>query len=157
MVLASPAPVLTVPGPQFAVFGSTLTFNVTASSSSGALVYLSSDKLPAGATFNRTSGRFIWTPKRSQQGTWNISFTATDQNHNAAPGEVSIEVGDGTPKIDRIVHSATNSSEAVCTAGSLAAIYGAWLSTDVASDPTGAEALRIGWGQGVVRRKKPTR
>jgi len=144
MVLASPLPVLTVPGPQFAVFGSTLSFNVTASSGTGALVYLSSNQLPTGATFSRSSGRFIWAPKRSQQGSWSISFTATDQNHNAALGEVSIEVGDGTPKIDRIVHSATNSSAAVCTAGSLAAIYGAWLSTGVASDPTGASFALAG-------------
>jgi uncharacterized protein (TIGR03437 family) len=144
VVLASPKPVLTVPGPQFAVFGSTLSFDVTASSGAGALVYLSSDKLPTGATFNRSSGRFIWTPKRSQQGSWSISFTATDQNHNAAPEEVNVEVGDGTPKIDRIVHSSSNSSATVCTAGSLAAIYGAWLSTDVASDPTGASLVLAG-------------
>jgi uncharacterized protein (TIGR03437 family) len=144
MVLASPLPVLTVPGPQFAVFGSPLSFNVTASSGTGALVYLSSNQLPTGATFSRSSGRFIWTPKRSQQGSWSISLTATDQNHNAALGEVSIEVGDGTPKIDRIVHSATNSSSAVCTTGSLAAIYGAWLSTGVASDSTGASFALAG-------------
>jgi uncharacterized protein (TIGR03437 family) len=144
MVLASASPVLTVPGPQFAFNGSTLSFNVSATSATGAAIYLSSGTLPAGALFNRSSGRFIWTPKRSQQGTWTISFTATDQNHKAAPGEVSIEVGDGTPKIDRIVHSATNSSEAVCTTGSLAAIYGAWLSTSVASDPTGASFALAG-------------
>jgi uncharacterized protein (TIGR03437 family) len=69
---------------------------------------------------------------------------ATDQNHNTAPGQVSIEVGNGTPKIDRIVHSATNSSAVACTAGSLAAIYGAWLSTGVASDPTGASLALAG-------------
>src|SRR4029077_8433101 len=69
MVLASPLPVLTVPGTQFAVYGSTLSFNVTASSATGTAIYLTTDKLPPGATFNRSSGRFIWIPKKAQQGT----------------------------------------------------------------------------------------
>jgi len=144
IVLANPTPVLTVPGGQLALYGSKLSFNVTAASSSGAAIYLSSARLPAGAFFNRSTGGFVWTVSQSQKGSWSVPFTVTDQNRNAATGAVSIEVGDGAPKIDRMVHAATNSSQLVCAAGSLAAIYGAWLSTGVASDPTGANIALAG-------------
>jgi uncharacterized protein (TIGR03437 family) len=143
-VNAKPTPVLTVPGRQLAIYGSKLSFNVTAASGLGATLYLSAPNLPSGAFFNGGSGAFAWTPNSSQKGSWTISFSAIDLHGNTATKTVSIEVGDGRPKIERVVQAAGNASGLVCIPGSLAAIYGTWLSSSVASDPTGGSITLAG-------------
>jgi uncharacterized protein (TIGR03437 family) len=143
-VNAKATPVLTVPGRQLAIYGSRLSFNVTASSGLGNTLYLSTASLPQGAFFNGSSGTFVWTPNFSQKGSWTISFSAIDLHGNTATKSVSIEVGDGKPKIDRVVQAAGNASGPVCIPGSLAAIYGSWLSSSVASDPTGGSLALTG-------------
>ena len=107
---ANPTPVLTVPGRQLAIYGSRLSFNVTAASGLGATLYLSAPSLPSGAFFNGSSGAFAWTPDFSQKGSWTVSFTAIDLHGNTATKTVSIEVGAGRPKIERVVQAAGNST-----------------------------------------------
>src|SRR5439155_120713 len=43
-----------------------------------AITYGFSGSLPAGATFDVPTGHFQWTPSYGQAGTYNVTFTATD-------------------------------------------------------------------------------
>jgi len=73
-------PSLTVPGPQATTETISLTFSVTASDSDipANTISLSASGLPPGSTFNSTTGIFGWTPTQGQAGTYNVTFTATD-------------------------------------------------------------------------------
>jgi hypothetical protein len=41
---------------------------------------LSASGLPEGASFDPATGRFTWTPREDQQGTFTVTFTATDDD-----------------------------------------------------------------------------
>jgi uncharacterized protein (TIGR03437 family) len=73
------APVLTVPGAQTVQPGQTLNFTVSATDADTgqALTYAASN-LPSGASFNTTTRQFSWTPAATQTGTYNVTFTVTD-------------------------------------------------------------------------------
>ncbi len=80
------APVVAVPGDQSVNEGSPLTFPVSSSDPdvpANALT-LNSTGLPAGASFPTATGTgsanstFSWTPASGQAGTYNVTFTATD-------------------------------------------------------------------------------
>ena len=143
-VLAGPRPVLNAPEQQAARYGSKLSFDVVAASGSGLPVRLSTGSLPDGASFDPASGRFEWTPTQSQRGKRDLVFEATDQNNGSATAHTIIDVGAGTPAIDAVLHSATGSRDRVCAAGSLASIYGNWLSEDTAMDASGASLALAG-------------
>jgi photosystem II stability/assembly factor-like uncharacterized protein len=77
------APVLTVPGAQMVDEGALLQFPVTAADvDGGQTLTLSAANLPTGASFNVETGVFSWTPGFTQQGTYTVNFTVTD---NGAP------------------------------------------------------------------------
>ena len=77
-------PVLATIGNRSVNLGNTLTFTVSATDAdSGDVVTLSTDTLPANATFTQTSGNpasgtFTFTPNSSQTGTHRINFVARD-------------------------------------------------------------------------------
>jgi hypothetical protein len=74
-------PVLSLPGPESVVVGSTLTFTVTATApnTTTGVALGTSGTLPQGASFNPATGVFTFTPVAADAGmTFDINFTATD-------------------------------------------------------------------------------
>ena len=75
------APILTAIGPQSVDEGQLLTFGISATDPDGTIQSLTATNLPANATFvdnGGGNGTFSFTPDFTQQGTYNVTFTATD-------------------------------------------------------------------------------
>ncbi len=139
------APLITVPGPQVGTTGKQLSFTVSASDPGGLTIVLSADNLPNGATFDANSGNFAWTPDDSQQGTYDVTFTATNSASTATSAHVSILVDSGKPIITSIRNGATQGQPA-CAPGAVASLAGRWLSSSVqpASDSSGGSMQLAG-------------
>jgi len=60
------------------VFGTPVTFSVSATDPDGDPVTYAATGLPAGASFDPETRTFTWTPTEAQVGTHTITFTATD-------------------------------------------------------------------------------
>jgi len=93
-------PVLVVPGTETVTIGSTLTFRVSATDPDlpNAILTLSVTGRPTGSTFDSSTGTFSWTPKTGEEGTYVMTFKATD---NGTPQmsnikTVSVQVADQT-------------------------------------------------------------
>jgi len=74
-------PVLSVPGPQVVNELTTLNFSVNATDPDipANIITLSASGLPAGSTFDPSTGQISWTPSEAQgPGDYNITFVATD-------------------------------------------------------------------------------
>lgn len=95
------APEITNPGPQEVLEGEELSFDVTATDPDNNSVTLSVTDVPAGATFNGTS--FVWTPDNDQEGTYTLSFTATDDGVPAESSTIGvvITVGDSPTPVEQ--------------------------------------------------------
>ena len=86
-------PTISVPGPQTAVVGQTLTFTVTADDADGDDVTLSASNVPENASFDADTGVFTFTPEASQAGqTFTVTFTATDPHGASVSADVPIRV-----------------------------------------------------------------
>ncbi|MBI3996332.1 MAG: S8 family serine peptidase [Candidatus Omnitrophica bacterium] len=72
-------PVLQPIGNQTVVAGQLLSFTVTASDPDGDALTLSATNLPAGSSFDPSTGLFSWTPSSSQAGTYpGVHFEVSD-------------------------------------------------------------------------------
>jgi PKD repeat protein len=78
----APSPLtLALPGNRTVTSGAWINFTVTGTSSNPArTVTLSVSQLPAGATFDPSTGVFSWRPSGSQTGYYTITFIATDDS-----------------------------------------------------------------------------
>lgn len=85
-------PVLDPLGNQNVLKNQLLQFTVSATDSDNDPITYSADSLPAGATFDPTSGTFTWTPDSSQTGIYQITFTATDARGQSASAATLISV-----------------------------------------------------------------
>src|SRR5262249_45805040 len=130
------APVLKVPGMQFARFGSPLQFKVSGVDPLDLPVQLKAAQLPTGAIFDPVGGRFEWTPNASQAGKYQIVFTASNGAGKSSMAEVVIEVGSGAPAL---------TGTAACSPGAIGTLHGKWLAEgdQTFSDPSG-KALALG-------------
>jgi hypothetical protein len=73
------APNLNTIGSKSVIEGKTLEFTVSAVDPDGNPLTYSASNLPAGASFNTSSGVFSWTPVTGQTGTYkNVRFSASD-------------------------------------------------------------------------------
>jgi acid phosphatase len=93
-------PTLSVPGNQTIIARTWINFTVMAASlNTGGVVTLSATGLPAGASFNQTTGVFSWEPSSSQTGSYTIVFTATDSSYPSAPTSkpMAIQVNQAAP------------------------------------------------------------
>ena len=93
-------PTLTLPGNQTVVAGTWINFTITAASLNiGGTISLSASGLPAGASFNQTTGAFSWKPSSNQAGAYMIVFTATDRDDPSTPTNkpMEIQVNQATP------------------------------------------------------------
>jgi PKD repeat protein len=91
-VLANP-PTLTIPGNQTIIAGTWINFTVRAASvNTGGTIALSATGLPAGATFDQTTGVFSWKPSASQTGSYIVIFTTTDGSDPSSPTSKPMEI-----------------------------------------------------------------
>jgi hypothetical protein len=93
-------PTLSVPGNQTIIATKWINFTITAASlNAGGVVTLSAIGLPAGASFNQTTGAFSWKPSSSQTGSYTIVFTATDSSYPSTPTSkpMAIQVNQAAP------------------------------------------------------------
>jgi len=72
------APVITSISNVTVKIGENLNFTVKASDTDGDSLTYSASGLPTGATLNNKSGLFSWTPTAGQEGTYKITFKASD-------------------------------------------------------------------------------
>ena len=70
------APVLDLIGDKAVDENTVLSFNVFASDEDGDIITYSAIGIPPGASFNRNSGTFLWTPGYSAAGTYYVKFIA---------------------------------------------------------------------------------
>jgi len=87
-------PKLTVPGSKSAIGGETVSFSVSATDEDKENLTLSAKDLPAGASFEASSGKFSWTPAEVTSGSFKVTFTVTD-GIDSVEDSVSISI---TPK-----------------------------------------------------------
>jgi VCBS repeat-containing protein len=90
-------PVLVNPGNKSVAEGQPLTFVLSATDPDGQNVTYSSESLPTGATLNATTGEFLWTPGAEQEGNYQVTFKATEDNGPASLSDeetINISVGD---------------------------------------------------------------
>jgi uncharacterized protein (TIGR03437 family) len=132
-VANSAAPVVQLPGKQFARFGQTLRFHVSAADAWGLPVPPTASGVPAGASFDPAAGTFEWTPAASQAGKFEVTFSAVAAGRQSAAGRAAIDVDSGAPVLD-------GSAGFACSPGATAELTGKWLSdsTHELSDPSGA-------------------
>jgi uncharacterized protein (TIGR03437 family) len=144
-VTAANAPILSVPQGVETPFGKLVSFTVSAIDPAGLVVVLSVSNPPDGATFDPGTGKFSWTPAESQQGAYDVPFTASNSAAASSTGRVAIIVDSGKPVITGI-HNAANGSEPACSPGSVASLAGRWLASagSLASDPSGAVTELVG-------------
>jgi len=86
-------PTLSVPANQTIIATAWTNFTITAESlNTGGSITLSATGLPAGGSFNRTTGVFSWKPSSSQTGSYTIVFTAIDSSDPSTPTSKPMEL-----------------------------------------------------------------
>jgi uncharacterized protein (TIGR03437 family) len=142
-VIPSRVPLLSVPHQVLTRYGEEASFTVSGFDPQLSPLVYSVDGLPTGARFDDATGTFSWTPDPSQQGSYNVVFTATNADRDSSVGPVNIVVGSGRPAIIGVANAASLAGP-VCSAGSLASIRGRWLTADGSSvsDPS-ASAMEL--------------
>jgi hypothetical protein len=91
---------LTVPGNRTVTTGSWINFTVTTTDlNPGRTITLSTTQLPAGATFDPSTGVFSWKPSSSQTGYYTITFTGTDDGTppSSSTRNMGIQVSQAAP------------------------------------------------------------
>jgi uncharacterized protein (TIGR03437 family) len=136
VVMSSTRPVLTVPGRQFARFGTPLSFHVVGTEANNGVVQVAAGNLPAGAYFDPLKAQFEWTPMAAQAGQYEVTFTAMDTARHSSTAKVLIDVGSGVPEL---------TGELRCSPGSIGTLSGKWLAEagPAHSDASGT-ALELG-------------
>ena len=130
-----------VPGHQMVKFGDDLHFTVSAEYPA---VSVSAGFLPAGATFDGTSGAFHWTPYTAQQGTHEIAFLAVDAAGHSDRAVVKVDVDAGEAVVTRIVNAASRMVDTACGPGTIASIEGRWLAQDAAMSDRSGNSVKLG-------------
>jgi len=131
-----------VPASQTARFGGQLRFRVSAGDPSARFT---AGALPAGATFDGSTGVFDWTPGAAQQGKYRLAFTATNSAGEAGTADAAVQVDAGSPAVDRVVNAASGSVPGACSPGAIARIEGRWLTQgETGSDPSGGSLQLAG-------------
>ncbi len=149
-VTSDPSTPIHVPGSRSVKPGTEVRFQVSPSDSAATL---STGALPAGASFDSSTGEFRWTPDATQLGAHNITFHATDAKGAERDASVAVQVDSGEPVVTGIVNAATRSRDRACGPGAIAAIEGRWLTDGTAaSDPSGNSTELAGtkvWADGM--------
>ena len=140
-------PVVTAPASQSPRAGTMLTFQVTASDPDGNPINsLVGSPLPGGASFNvgsgNTSGTFSWTPTTQQQGSYSVSFTASNVLIGWATTAITVRPPNQLPIAVLTVTPATGNAPLAVTAN-------AGGSSDPDADG-GIASYRFNFGDGTI-------
>jgi uncharacterized protein (TIGR03437 family) len=128
LILPAKSPSLQVPATQTVVAGTAVRFSVASADSTDLPLNVVAWDLPAGASFDATTGSFEWTPSNRQKGAHTITFRGTNSLGAATSAATTIEVGPEAPVLDDVVNSATGSAGPACVPGAMATLRGRWLS-----------------------------
>ena len=82
-VLLNSSPILEPIGPKIVSEDVTLNFAASAIDPDNNTITYSATNLPIGATLNPTTGEFTWTPGYTDAGTYEVTFTATENTPEA--------------------------------------------------------------------------
>lgn len=98
--------------PQTCIEGELLEFTVTATDPDGDNVSLSASNIPVGASFDSATGMFSWTPDYLQEGTYTITFSATDDGDPIESSEMGVPITVGnTPNPTQLADDLVNDIE----------------------------------------------
>ena len=86
------APGLTTIGNQTTNESQPLTFTVSATDPDDDTITYSATNLPVGGTLNPTTGEFTWTPGYTDAGTYEITFTATEDTPEALSDSETVTI-----------------------------------------------------------------
>ena len=109
-------PVFQTIGSQAVEEGSTLEFYVSADDPNGDNVTLTYTDLPEGAFFDEITGLFSWTPNYIQEGTYVVTFTATDDGIPSESAEMGVvitvgNVSDSCTLLNVLIDEISNNSD----------------------------------------------
>jgi uncharacterized protein (TIGR03437 family) len=158
VLVTSAGPTLSLPGPQVSVWEEEMAFTVSAFDPAGLPVVLSASGLPQGAVFDPVTGEFSWKPSRAvhavvargepvvprtlDRARYVVVFAASNSANTTTTGTVAIQVDSGIPVVTGLRNAASQSAETVCSPGSIASMFGRWLSSgEVARDSLGGSIL----------------
>jgi uncharacterized protein (TIGR03437 family) len=132
LVMPASGPVLRAPRRQIAKAGVPMSFAVGAIDPSELPTRMEANSIPAGASFNSSTGVFAWAPQASQVGKYAITFTATNSARQSSRAQVDLQVDAGTPTLDV--------PESSCSPGAIGTLRGKWLAAADSriSDASGA-------------------
>jgi hypothetical protein len=85
-------PILNPIGDRRIEAGTTYSFIISASDPDGDNLIFSAQGLPAGATFNATTGLFAWSPALTQSGLYSVLFSVSDGREGVASEQVTLTV-----------------------------------------------------------------
>ena len=132
LIMAAPGPVLRAPGKLPGKTGAWLSFTVGVTDPSDLPFLLAASALPAGASFDPLTGIFAWSPRPSQAGKYQLTFTAANSARQSSSAQVELEIGAGIP--------ALRSPAPACSPGGIATFEGSFLAppNSQLADPSGA-------------------
>ncbi len=88
----STPPLMQTPANQSVRPGQTLEFKLSASDPNRSPITYEASSLPAGASLDPSTGTFRWTPTGAQTGSYNVTFSATDDLGQSASVSTTINV-----------------------------------------------------------------
>jgi uncharacterized protein (TIGR03437 family) len=135
-ILPAGEPLLRVPQVALAKIGAPARLTIHAAHAGEMPVQLAAAGLPEGSSFTPETGLFEWTPSQAQQGSHEVTFTASTAA-SSATGRTTIEVGSGEPVL-------VQTETASCSPSAVARLRGKWLSqadSAVADHSGGSTAL----------------
>jgi len=158
VLVTSAGPILRLPGPQVSIREEEMAFTVSAFDPAGLPVVLSASGLPQSALFDPVTGEFSWKPSRAvpavvtrggpvlpqtlDRARYVVVFAASNSANTTTTGTVAIQVDSGIPVVTGLRNAASQSAETVCSPGSIASMFGRWLSSgEVARDNLGGSIL----------------
>ena len=132
------APVLENPGNFRVLAGRLLEFDVTATDAdlpANSLSYSLGGNVPAGASIDRVTGHFSWTPLPEQAGTQAVTVVVTDNGQPPLSATQSVQVV-VVPPPDNLVVSITNSTQVVLKWRAFPGqTYKVWAASDLSAPP----------------------